>query len=309
MKTQKFIIDTDIGDEIDDALALVYAMKKGIDIVGITTVYQNTDERARIAKRLISLYGKGYEKVPVFAGIGTPLADKKKEYPHTTHCNSSLLSNDHAPDGDADAAVDFIINSCEKYGKELTVIAIGAFTNIAKVIEKAPEALGKAEKIVIMGGAYYKQYADWNVMCDTEAADIMFSSLDNLECVGADVTHRLELAESELSYFLNYKGDDACTKEISCLFRLWRQSVKDRNPALHDPLAVEYAINTDVCKTERARVKVITDGYARGLTFNVDAYGKASMNPFYADIASIRQVTVAKDIDAKTFIEDFMKVF
>ncbi len=309
MKNQKFIIDTDIGDEIDDVLALVYAMKKGLDIVGITTVYQNTDERARMAKRLLSIYGKGYENVPVFAGHSTPLSEEKREYGHPIHYDSSLISEDYAPNGNADAAVDFIIDSCKKYGKDLTIIAIGAFTNIAKVIEKAPEALGAAEKVVIMGGAYYKQYADWNVSCDVPAADIMFSSLDNLECVGADVTHKLELSDSQLSYFLDYEGDDACTSEISHLFRLWREKVTDRYPALHDPLAIEYAIDPEICVREKQRIKVLTEGYARGLTLNVDAYGKSCMNPFYDTAEPVSSVVVAKDIDASAFTDGFMKAF
>ena len=78
----KVIIDTDIGDDIDDAFALLFAMKLNYDIIGITTVFQNTAERARMTKKLLSVYGKGYENVPVYAGYGTPLADEERKYPH-----------------------------------------------------------------------------------------------------------------------------------------------------------------------------------------------------------------------------------
>ena len=57
---KKILLDTDIGDEIDDAMALYFAMSEGFDLVGITTVYKNTEERARISKRLLKLYGKKY---------------------------------------------------------------------------------------------------------------------------------------------------------------------------------------------------------------------------------------------------------
>ena len=90
MEKLKLIIDTDIGDEIDDALAIYYAMRREYDIIGITCVYKNTEERARITKRLLSLYGKGYESVPVFAGHGTPLAERGEEYPHTCHYHEGL---------------------------------------------------------------------------------------------------------------------------------------------------------------------------------------------------------------------------
>ncbi len=306
MKIKKILLDTDIGDEIDDALALYFAMEQGVEIVGITTVYKNTDERARISKRLLKLYGKGYENIPVFAGEGTPIAEAPTEYPHTCHYHDMLDSDEYAPDGACDEAIDFIIESCEKYGEELAVVAIGPFTNIARAIEKNKDAVNKAGAVVIMGGAYYRQYADWNVMCDVEAADVMFSSLKNLECMGADVTHRLLLSRDEHQKLIDCKKDGA-TKEIGELIRLWSIVNPDRCPTLHDPLAVYYAMRPDICKVESQRVKVITDGYARGLTLNIDAYNKSYMNPV-CDGYDMRH-NVAKDVKAREFIDIFTSTF
>ena len=303
----KLLIDTDIGDEIDDALAIYYAMKCSAEIVGITTVFKNTDERARITKRLLSLYGKGYENVPVFAGHGTPLSESPKKYPHTCHYHEGLSEEKYAPDGGERDAVDFIIDCCEKYGDELVIVAIGPFTNIAKAIQKSPKALNKAKKVVIMGGAFFRQYADWNVSCDVEAADIMFSSLGNLHCVGADVTHRLLLSEDEHRVLQNCKNDFAA-EEIAELIRLWSVVNPGRCPTLHDPLAIDYALNGEVCEVETARVKVLTEGYARGLTLNVDAYDKDYLNPIYAE-NTVNKVIVAKDINSRAFIEKFLSAF
>jgi peptidoglycan hydrolase CwlO-like protein len=74
-KKKKILIDTDIGDDIDDALALFFAMKLDFDIVGITTVFQNTVLRARLVKKLLKGFGNGYESVPVYAGHGEPIDD------------------------------------------------------------------------------------------------------------------------------------------------------------------------------------------------------------------------------------------
>ena len=308
MEKKKLIIDTDIGDEIDDALALYFAMKLKLDIVGITTVFKNTDERARITKRLLSLYGHGYENVPVFAGHGTPVAEAGEEYGHTCHFHDELLSDEYAPDGSSDAAVDFLIESCKKYGKELVIVAIGPFTNIARAIEKNSEAMNMADKVVIMGGAYYRQYADWNVMCDVEAADVMFRGLSNLECVGADVTHRLPLSASEHQTLIDCKND-AAALEIAELIRLWSIVNPDRYPTLHDPLAIYYAVCPEICDVEKQRIAVLTEGYARGLTLNVDAYNKAYMNSACKAIKENHRTTVAKDVDTRTFIDMFMNCF
>lgn len=302
MEKLKLLIDTDLGDEIDDALALYFAMKKGFEIVGITTVFQNTAERARIAKRLLKLYGNGYEAVPVFVGHGTPLAEREREYGHTCHYTSELEKEEYAPDGDG--AVDFIIEQCKTWGKELVVVAIGPFTNIAKVIEKDPAALGLAKKVVIMGGAFFKQYADWNVSCDVEAADVMFSSLDNLECIGADVTHKLPLNEDQFQELCNLDGNETA-REVAHLCRLWREATPDRLPALHDPLAIYYAINPDVCKLKKQRIVTVTEGFARGLTLNVTEYNKAWMNPAYESEEQIPLHAVAYDVDKEHFMDEF----
>ena len=305
---KKILLDTDIGDEIDDAMALYFAMSDGIEIVGITTVYKNTDERARISKRLLKLFGRGYENVPVFAGHGTPVAEGEQEYPHTCHYHEALSSDEYAPDGGKDDAIDFIIDCCERYGEELAVVAIGPFTNIARAIEKNRAAIGKAGKVVIMGGAYYRQYADWNVMCDVEAAEIMFKGLDNLECVGADVTHQTVLEREEHEAML-YCKKDAAAVEIGELIKLWSVVNPDRYPTLHDPLAVYYAIHPETLLMERQRIAVITDGYARGLTLNIDAYNKAYMNPACDELDKSHTALVAKSIDAKAFICKFTEAF
>ena len=145
----KLLMDMDIGDDIDDAIALYAAMERGFDLIGVTTVFRNTADRAKMAKKLVT----GYENTPVYAGFGVPMAEPAKEYGHVIHYTED--AENYAPDGvDPDAAADFIIKACRTYGKELCVIAIGPFTNMARVIEKDPEALNLCGRVCIMGGAY-----------------------------------------------------------------------------------------------------------------------------------------------------------
>ena len=88
---------------------------------------------------------------------------------------------------------------------------------------------------------------------------------------------------------------------------LWSIVNPDRCPTLHDPLAVYYAMRPDICEVESQRVKVITDGYARGLTLNIDAYNKSYMNPV-CDGYDMRH-NVAKDVKAREFIDIFTSTF
>ena len=70
-----------------------------------------------------------------------------------------------------------------------------------------------------------------------------------------------------------------------------------------------YAIHPEVLETERQRVAVITEGYARGLTLNIDAYNKSYMNPACDALDTTHTMLVGKNIDAKGFIDIFTAAF
>ena len=67
----RLFIDTDIGDDIDDALAIAMAVESGADIVGVTTVYRDARVRATIVKKLLALSGRS--DVHVVAGASEPV--------------------------------------------------------------------------------------------------------------------------------------------------------------------------------------------------------------------------------------------
>lgn len=71
----KIIIDTDIGDDVDDALALAFALRcPELDIMGVTTVYKNTALRAELAAKLLAIYGRC--DIPVVQGVAQPIGRK-----------------------------------------------------------------------------------------------------------------------------------------------------------------------------------------------------------------------------------------
>ena len=303
---QKILIDTDIGDDVDDAFALVAAMDLGLEILGITTVFGNTRQRACVAKKLLRLYGNGYETVPVYAGWGRPLDAQEETYPDLCQYTPDLEREEYRPEGIGSAAAKLIADTCNRYGKDLTVVAIGPFTNLAQVLRRWPEALSRAGRVVIMGGAYEKQYADWNVMCDVSAAELLFSSLKNLECMGADVTHTLKVAPDMQRQVLNYHGQNRAMEYLSELCALWRKANPQTEMMLQDSLAVYYAADREICSMKKARVKVITDGYARGMTLNTDAYAKRWMNPAYREDRS-EEVRYACRADGERILDDLRR--
>ena len=69
---EKAIIDTDIGDDIDDAFALALALSSPeIEVKAITTVYGDVYKRGMLASRLLSAMGR--EDIPIALGCSNPL--------------------------------------------------------------------------------------------------------------------------------------------------------------------------------------------------------------------------------------------
>ena len=299
---KKLLIDTDIGDDIDDTFALLAAMASGFDIVGVTTVFRDTDARARMAKKLLRSYGRGYEAVPVYAGYSTYTQGKEFNPEHMGRFDRSLYQPELAPENSRpEQAVDFILDCCRRYGSQLQILAIGPFCNIAKAVEKDPAALNYAGQVVIMGGAYFKQYADWNVMCDVPAADVMFENLTNLVCIGADVTHRLLPGAFLLDSLRENTLPGEAWNYVRQQYETWQETYPESKLVLHDVLTVYYVLDNTICTMKEIPVKVITEGFAKGMTLNVEGYGKASLNSAYATASPLPRVVAARDVDLEKF--------
>lgn len=302
---RKYIIDTDIGDDIDDIFALYFAIKdKSLDVIGVTTVFKNSALRARMAKKSLKLLGR--EDIPVYAGYGLPLDERTPVPTNTKFCQyTSDLENkeydyDNVNEGcQGESAVDFIIESAKKYRNDLTVIALGPQTNLAKAILKAPDIM-KDIKIIIMGGAYYMQYREWNIICDVAAAKIVFDSRIDLSCVGYDVTKDIQPGRKFHDKVMASYGDG----DMGYLYevvRLWTEDYK-RDIILHDPLTIYYAIYPERIFMEKVPVYLETEGkYGKGMTFNLDFQHQ------YDDREFENKVNCAKAVDKKVFIRYFIK--
>ena len=69
--SERIILDTDIGDDIDDLYALAFAVAAPeLDLLGVTTVFKVPQERARVAAKFLRLAGR--RDIPVLAGIDWP---------------------------------------------------------------------------------------------------------------------------------------------------------------------------------------------------------------------------------------------
>ena len=76
MKPIPVIFDTDIGDDIDDALALALALQSPeLDVRLVTTVADDVDSRTRLVWKELGLFGR--QDIAIATGAPEPLLDPR----------------------------------------------------------------------------------------------------------------------------------------------------------------------------------------------------------------------------------------
>jgi len=288
LEKRKVIIDTDIGDDIDDLLALLYLLNsRDIEIIGIISAYQNTARRAKQISKVLSLVGR--EDIPVYAGYGIPLKGK-----HFISTNESFTQDEedlsqskyhylNENEGSlGKAGISFLLEQARQHQQNLAILAIGPLTNIALAIKEEPTLLAKIPTF-IMGGCFFSKKSEWNMECDEEAAKIVFANQEVLYIAGLDVTEKTLLSEEELRPLL--EGEQAIDKYRAWAIYRW-QSLTRRSVTLHDPLAV-YTLR-----------------YASSLNFKE---GKIKIDGGFTSLKEGKGHHVLTKFDRTNFLNDFYK--
>jgi len=258
---QKVILDCDLGDDIDDAYALELLISNAdkFEILGITTCYGRTPDRAELACKL--LYEAGMERIPVAVGRNTSSQDERANwYADQFYYSKGFTKGQPIQQ----SAADFIISQLKKYPNEVILFSVGPVTNMSDVIKKDPEALKLAKNVVAMFGSFYVGYngsptpiPEWNVRCDIEAAQRFVNSGAKLIYAGLDVTTFVKLDKANREKLL-YRQSPV-TNALSALTTLWGHET----PTLFDAVAVGYALYPDLFKMQQVHVTVDKEGYTR----------------------------------------------
>ena len=256
---EKIILDTDIGDDIDDAFALALALRSPeVQILGVTTTFGDTELRAKLASRLLSEAGR--PNIPVFAGA-------------PTHTKSQLTQRRYAEGGHfaktSQTAVDFLLDQIRRYPNEITLIGIGPLVNVGAAIDKDAATFRQLKRVVIMGGSVYRGYDDhigygppvppdpeWNIISDIPSAQKLFASGVPLYVMPVDST-MLKLDEVKRAFL--FRQGTPLTDALTLLYLQWG----GETPTLFDVMAVSYAINSALCPTTPLHIRVDEKGFTR----------------------------------------------
>ena len=286
MNAKKVIIDCDPG--IDDVLALLLALRSPeLDVLGITVVCGNvpTTQGAENALKVLSLLDR--LDVPVYLGETKPLV---RDYVDATDTHGadglgeSFLPNvtDVRP---KEGAIQFLAQTLSEQ-KDVSIIALGPLTNIARLIQDYPTCLDGLSELVTMGGSYKSHgncspVAEYNYWCDPDAAKVVYEAFEShpalrqkqIQMIGLDVTREIVLTPNLVAYMT------CLSQEIGNFIRNitrfyfdfhWKQE-GFIGCVINDPLAVAYCIDHSLCKGFSAYTTVETAGISLGQTV-VDTY-------------------------------------
>lgn len=251
---EKIVIDTDIGDDIDDAYAVAIAVSlPNAKLLGVTTTFGETQKRAELAAKLLHICGR--DDVPVYAGRAGR-AKIGRQYAWAQGFRSPSLKSEEA--------VLFLKRTLDKNPGQVTLVGIGALTNISDLLTRFPEVKPKIKRIVIMGGSVYLGYnnqpppgVEWNIKCDPAAAKVIYGSGVPLVMAGLEVTTMMQF-DTERQKQL-FAAGTPMTDALAALTALWGNGT----PTQYDGVAVAYALGYRFSDSEERHVEVDDNGMTR----------------------------------------------
>ena len=256
---EKVIIDTDIGDDIDDAFAVALALRSPeLQILGITTTFGDTETRAKVLDRFLTEAGR--QDVPVAAGTPTP---PKGTFTQRRYAENNRFAKPSHPD-----AVAFLLDQIRRNSGQLTLIAIGPLMNVGAAIDKDPATFRKLKRVILMGGSIKRGYGDlgfgpptppepeWNILNDIPSAQKLFAAGVPLFVMPLDAT-QLKLDEVKRAFL--FSQGTPLTDALTLLYHQWGQ----QTPTLFDPMTIAFLVNPALCPVQPMHIRVDDKGFTR----------------------------------------------
>lgn len=194
----QLVLDTDIGSDVDDALALAVLLgSPDTTLLGVTTVYGDTTLRARLAARLIRLANPDLQ-VPVIPGAEATLSGRPVWW--AGHEGTAFPDLADEPITADRSAAEFLTTTADQQPGTLDILAIGPLTNIADALHRDPRFADNLHHLYIMGGHFTDppSAGEHNLLSDADAADTVFASSIPITVTGLEITTRVQLRQDDV---------------------------------------------------------------------------------------------------------------
>jgi purine nucleosidase len=256
---EKIIIDTDIGDDVDDAFAVALALRSPeLQILGFSTVFGDTEVRVKLLDRLLGEGGR--QDIPVLKGSPT---DAKTSLNQRRYAEGGHFARATHPD-----AVPFILDQIRRYPGQITLVCIGPLVNVGALIDKDSATFRKLKRVVLMGGSIDRGYGDlgyskphgpdaeWNIKNDPRSAQKLLASGVPVFFMPLDST---QLKLDEYKRAVLFQAGNPLTDALTLLYHEWGQET----PTLYDPMTIAFIVNPRLCPVKAMRVRVDAEGFTR----------------------------------------------
>jgi inosine-uridine nucleoside N-ribohydrolase len=258
------IIDTDVGDDIDDAFALAIALQDPrLEVLGVTTAWGDTRTRVLLVRRLLTTLGR--PEVVVAQGPATantvPFTQKKW----------ALGATDTSPAPDA---VEFLSEQAHKRPARITLLALAPLSNIEALARRHPDALRELRQVVMMGGSIRAGYnqggaipnpepsAEYNIASSPEGLKVLLQSGVTVRMFPLDST-QIKFDEVRRDRLFAYGS--AASDALALLYHQWRllNSWGQITPTLFDVVPLAWLLEPSTCAVTPLRITVDERGYTR----------------------------------------------
>jgi len=263
------VLDTDIGSDVDDALALALAVRHPeLELRAVTTVSSDPVVRAGLAARLLAVAGA--PDVVVAAGRSVSGDDRNEIGGEHTDL---LVVSTNPPYADA-------VELLTTVPPGTAIATIGQQTNAAAAVRRDASLPGRARGLTVMGGSFapfhapdgkvYGAERDWNLVLDPAGAVASLSAGWQTRYVPIDVTFGAVLTRGHVD---RLRGGDELCGLLADLVDGWRMRARppsappplvnaasDGAALLHDPLALACVVECEFVTVERLPVTVTLDG-------------------------------------------------
>ena len=284
--SRPIILDCDPGH--DDAMAILLARGcPDIDLRAITTVAgnQTLEKTTRNARRVCTV--ANIHDVPIYAGCDRPLV-RPQIVAGEIHGSSGLdgpVFGEPTVDAAGDHAVDFLVRTLMASDGEITLVPVGPLTNIAMALRREPRIAEYTREVVLMGGSFGRgnrtPTAEFNILADPEAAQVVFGAGWPVTMVGLDLTHQAGASQQVIEE-IRAMGT-ALSRMVVDMLEFYGSTYRSvegmGDPPVHDPCAVARVARPALVEVADAFVAIETHGrWTSGMTVT-DFRGKLGREP------------------------------
>lgn len=279
---KKVILDVDTG--CDDAVAMLLAgHHPDLEMVAVLPVHGNAPLTDTLDNTLRLLSAGMLDDIPVYVGAESPLigpiiAGHGDQIVRMPFPESKIQPS---PKKAANFLIDYYMS---REGQDTIYMPVGPLTNLALALRVEPQLANRIPKIVTMGGAYLignnTPSAEFNILADPEAADIVYSSGIPIVMVGLEVT---DIAEIRPEDSANIRANhtpwaEAAAKIIDVVIGIHVNKYGLPGAIVYDACAVAAVIEPGILEVKPMHVDIELSGkYTRGRTV-ADVHGRTGLS-------------------------------